>query len=191
MARSARRYISALKQTVSVKQERYYEPVLDLAPGVGVQCQVDGGELRGVMNGGRETTVYFVVFVLAYARLMPVVASPRPVDTAALIRRHDAACRAFGGYPKACVYDQTSRVVIAETCRELTLNQRCHRYATTVGFRIRACEGYDPESKGKSRPGSNTSSRTGSTASPSRTARPWRSTSRAGWRRRPTCAPTR
>ena len=146
-ARSARRYISALKQTVSVKQERYYEPVLDLAPGV--QCQVDGGELRGVKIGGRETTVYFVVFVLSYARLMQVVASPRPVDTAALIRMHDAAFRAFGGYPKECVYDQTSLVVIAETFRELTLNQRFHRYATTVGFRIRACEGYDPESKGK------------------------------------------
>jgi transposase len=146
-ARSARRSISALKETVSVKQVRYHEPVLDLAPGV--QCQVDGGELRGVMIGGLETTVYFVVFVLSYARLMQVVASPRPVDTAALIRRHDAAFRAFGGYPKACVYDQTSLVVIAETCRELTLNQRFHRYATTVGFRIRAGEGYDPESKGK------------------------------------------
>ncbi len=126
---------------------RYYEPVLDLAPGV--QCQVDGGELRGVVIGGLETTVYFVVFVLAYARLMQVVASPRPVDTAALIRMHDAAFRAFGGYPKECVYDQTSLVVIAETFRELTLNQRFHRYATTVGFHIRACEGYDPESKGK------------------------------------------
>lgn len=146
-ARSARRYISALKQTVSVKPERYYEPVLDLAPGV--QCQVDGGELRGVMIGGRETTVYFVVFVLSYSRLMQVVASPRPVDTAALIRMHDAAFRAFGGYPKECVYDQTRLVVIAETFREFTLNQRFHRYATTVGFRIRACEGYDPESKGK------------------------------------------
>lgn len=146
-ARSARRYISALKETVSVKQVRYYEPVLDLAPGV--QCQVDGGELRGVLIGGLETTVYFVVFVLSYSRLMQVVASPRPVDTAALIRMHDAAFRAFGGYPKECVYDQTSLVVIAETFRELTLNQRFHRYATTVGLRIRACEGYDPESKGK------------------------------------------
>ena len=146
-ARSARRYISALKQTVSVKQERYYEPVLELAPGV--QCQVDGGELRGVVIGGLETTVYFVVFVLSYSRLMQVVASPRPVDTAALIRMHDAAFRAFGGYPKECVYDQTSLVAIAETFRELSLNQRFHRYATTVGFRIRACAGYDPESKGK------------------------------------------
>mgnify|MGYP003606609945 CR=1 FL=1 len=146
-ARSARRYLHALKETVNVKQARYYEPVLEMVPGV--QCQVDGGELRGMMIGGRETAVYFVVFVLSYSRLMHVVASPRPVDTAALIRMHDAAFRAFGGYPKECVYDQTRLVVIAETFRELSLNQRFHRYATTVGFRIRACEGYDPESKGK------------------------------------------
>ena len=43
--RSARRYIKALKETVSLRQKRYYEPVESLP---GVQCQVDGGELRGV-----------------------------------------------------------------------------------------------------------------------------------------------
>ena len=134
-ARSVRRYIGALKEGVRVKQERYYEPVLDMAPGV--QCQVDGGELRGVMIGGLETIVYFVVFVLSYSRLMYVAASARPVDTAALIRMHDAAFRAFGGCPKECVYDQTSLVVIAETFRELTLNQRFQQYATAAGFRIR------------------------------------------------------
>jgi hypothetical protein len=142
-----RRYIEGLKATVGVKAPRCYEPVLDMVPGV--QCQVDGGELRGVVIGGLETTVYFVVFVLSYSRLMHVVASLRPVDTAALIGMHDAAFRAFGGRPQECVYDQTRLVVIAETFRELDLNERFHRYATTVGFRIRACEGYDPESKGK------------------------------------------
>lgn len=40
-------------------------------------------------------------------------------------------------------------MVINEQYRELTLNQRFHEYATTAGFRIHACEGYDPESKGK------------------------------------------
>lgn len=70
----------------------------------GVQCQVDGGELRGVIIGGR---------------------------------------------PQECVYDQTKLVVIHEIFRELELNQRFHQYATSAGFHIRACEGYDPESKGK------------------------------------------
>lgn len=90
-----------------------------------------------------------MVFVLSYSRLLYVAASLRPIDTAALIRMHDAAFRSFGGFPQECVYDQTRLVVSAETFRELALNERFARYATTVGFRIRACEGDDPESKGK------------------------------------------
>lgn len=145
--RTVRRYIRALKAEVTLKQQRYYEPVLDMVPGV--QCQVDGGELRGVEIGSQETTVYFVVFVLSWSRLMYVAASPNPIDTETLIRMHDAAFRAFGGCPKECVYDQTRLVVLAEEFRELKLNPRFHQYATTAGFTIRACEGYDPESKGK------------------------------------------
>ncbi len=145
--RSVRRYIQALKQEISVKQQRYYEPVLDMVPGE--QCQVDGGELRGVMIGGVETTVYFMVFVLSCSRLMYVSVSDRPIDTETLIQQHDAAFRYFGGMPAECVYDQTRLVVISEVFRELTLNQRFHQYATAAGFRTRACEGYDPESKGK------------------------------------------
>jgi transposase len=146
-SRTMRRYIEGLREEVVPQQERYYEPVLDMAPGV--QCQVDGGELRGVMIDGVETTVYLMVFVLSYSRLMYVAASPRPIDTAELIGMHDAAFRYFGGRPRECVYDQTKLVVIEEEFRELSLNERFARYATTVGFRIRACEGYDPESKGK------------------------------------------
>ncbi|GED22523.1 hypothetical protein HHA01_15000 [Halomonas halmophila] len=55
------------RNTVASRQRRYYEPVLDMVPGV--QCQVDPGELREVMIGGEPRTVYFVVFVLAYSRL--------------------------------------------------------------------------------------------------------------------------
>ncbi len=145
--RSVRRYINELKQEISFKQPRYYEPVIDMVPGV--QCQVDGGELRNVMVAGRETTVYFMVFVLSFSRLMHVSVSPRPVDTQTLIHQHDAAFRYFGGRPQECVYDQTKLVVISEVFRELTLNQHFHQYATTAGFHIRVCEGYDPESKGK------------------------------------------
>lgn len=145
--RSVRRYIQALKQEISFKQARYYEPVIDMVPGE--QCQVDGGELRGVMIGGMETTVYLMIFVLSYSRLMHVSLSDKPINTEMLIKQHDAAFRYFGGMPEECVYDQTKLVVISETFRELNLNQRFHQYATTAGFRIHACEGYDPESKGK------------------------------------------
>jgi len=145
--RSVRRYVGQLKKIVSIKQERYYEPVLDMVPGV--QCQVDLGEVRGVLVGGQEVSVHFAVFVLAYSRLLYVALSPRPIDTAAFIRMHDAAFRYFGGCPEECVYDQTRLVVIEERYRELRLNDQFHAYATAAGFRIRACEGYDPESKGK------------------------------------------
>ena len=39
--RSVRRYIRTLKDEISFKQPRYYEPVVDMMPGG--QCQVDGG----------------------------------------------------------------------------------------------------------------------------------------------------
>ena len=93
--------------------------------------------------------MHFVVFVLSYSRLMYVGLSPRPIDTATFIRLHDAAFRYFGGRPEECVYDQTRLVVLHEQYRELDLNPAFAAYATAAGFRIYACEGYDPESKGK------------------------------------------
>ncbi len=146
-ARTMRRYIEKLRETVLAKQERCYEPVLDMVPGV--QCQVGGGELRGVRIDGVETRVYLMVFVLSYSRLMYVAASTRPIDTAELMRMHDSAFRYFGGRPEACVYDQTKLVVIEERFRDLRLNSRFARYATAAGFAIRACGGCDPESKGR------------------------------------------
>lgn len=40
-------------------------------------------------------------------------------------------------------------MVLDEQYRELNLNPLFARYATTIGLHIHACEGYDPESKGK------------------------------------------
>jgi transposase len=110
---------------------------------------VDPGELLGVMVGGVELTLHFLVFVLSCSRLMSVGVSFRPLDTATFIQLHDEAFRYFGGVTEECVYDQTKLVVIREQYRELTLNQRFHQYASTADYRIHACEGYDPESKGK------------------------------------------
>lgn len=145
--RTLRRYVGQVKTTVASRQRRYYEPVLDMVPGV--QCQVDPGELRGVLIGGEPRTVHFVVFVLSYSRLSYVGVSFAPLNTASFIGLHDEAFRYFGGMPQECVYDQTKMVVIAEQFRELTVNQRFHEYAATAGLRIQACCGYDPQSKGK------------------------------------------
>lgn len=139
--------IPLLKQTVTLKQQRYYEPVLDMVPGV--QCQVDPGELRGVLINGVESTLHFVVFVLSFSRLMYVALSRTPVNTQRFIEMHDEAFRYFGGCPQECVYDQTKLVVLYEQYRELDINPRFLQYATGAGFKVKACEGYDPESKGK------------------------------------------
>src|SRR3546814_15525229 len=58
------------KEQVATGQLRYYEPVPQSVPGI--QCQVDPGELRGVLIEGQERTVHFVVFVLSCSRLMYV-----------------------------------------------------------------------------------------------------------------------
>ena len=145
--RSLRRYLTRLRPLVAAAQARYYEPVIDEVPAV--QCQVDGGELRDVEIGGSRKTVYFLVFVLSYSRLMFVSLSSKPLDTERFIQMHDEAFRFFGGTPEECVYDQAKLVVIEERFREVTLNERFHRYASQIGLDVRVCEGYDPESKGK------------------------------------------
>jgi len=145
--RTLRRYLERLRPLVTAAQQRYYEPVIDEVPGV--QCQVDGGELRDVEIGGLRKTVYLMVFVLSYSRLMYVSLSSKHIDTDRFIQMHDEAFRYFGGIPEECVYDQTKLVVIEERFREVILNERFHRYARQIGLGIRVCEGYDPESKGK------------------------------------------
>ncbi len=50
--RTIRRYVQSLRSTVANKRSRYYEPILDMVPGE--QCQVNPGELRGVLIGGVE-----------------------------------------------------------------------------------------------------------------------------------------
>ncbi|MBT3204250.1 MAG: IS21 family transposase [Candidatus Marinimicrobia bacterium] len=146
-SRTIRRYVKQLKETTTNMPMRHYEPILDHVPGE--QCQVDPGELRGVLINGKETTVHFVVFVLSFSRLMYVALSPKAINTECFIKMHDAAFRYFDGVTTECVYDQTKLVVIKEEYRELTINARFNEYASHVGFQTHACEGYDPESKGK------------------------------------------
>jgi transposase len=86
--RTVRRYVNTVRKEVCEKLPRYYEPIIDMIPGQ--QCQVDPGELRNVIIDGVPTTVYFVVFVLSYSRLMHVSASFKPIDTTIFIRMHDA-----------------------------------------------------------------------------------------------------
>lgn len=80
---------------------------------------------------------------------MFVDAHLKPLHTEAFIQLYDEAFRNFGGATEKCVYDRTRMMVINEQYQELILNQRFYQYATKAGYRFHACEGYDPEHKGK------------------------------------------
>lgn len=146
-SRTLSRYLREIRAELPKAPTRAYEPVTDLIPGA--QCQVDLGEQRGVKVGGVLATLYFAVFVLSFSRRLYVAISPKPVNTDDFIQMHDEAFRHFGGRVEHCVYDQTKLVVLREEFREVWFNERFYRYAGTVGFAARVCEGYDPESKGK------------------------------------------
>ena len=45
------------------------------------------------MIAGKVTTVYFLVFVLSFSRLMHFSLSLRPINTDSCIQMHDAAFR--------------------------------------------------------------------------------------------------
>lgn len=147
-ARSFRYYISGLRQS-SVKGDfRHYAPVLDMEPGI--QLQVDIGEDHVRRNERGETfKAYFVSFVLSWSRHSFVTFRGRCYDTESFIAAHLEAFAFFGGIASEYVYDQTKLVVIEERYREVFFNERFHQFALKYGFRIRVCEGYDPQSKGK------------------------------------------
>ncbi|MFC6632394.1 hypothetical protein [Microbulbifer taiwanensis] len=90
-----------------------------------------------------------MLFVLSGSRLMYVGLSFQPLDTETFIQLHEEAFRYLRGIIKESIYDQTKLLVIDEQYRELNLNQRFHRCATSAGYCIHACVGYGPVSKGK------------------------------------------
>jgi len=151
--RGFRKYLLPLRKRVNDKAFRHYAPVLDMQPGV--QVQVDIGEesvCRHAPSGneqGDRLKVYFVSFVFSYSRKGFVTFRGRCYDTDSFIGAHEQAFAYFGGIAEEYVYDQTKLVVIEERFREVLFNERFHQFALQHGFRIRVCEGYDPESKGK------------------------------------------
>ena len=145
--RGFRKHIAHLRENIVIKQRRYYAPVLDMVPGA--QGQVDLGESREAEIAGEKVRVYFSVMVLSYSRQLYAMLSLKPFNTGSFIEFHERAFKYFNGIPEELVYDQTKLVVIEEKYREVYFNDIFYQYATTAGFNIHVCEGYDPESKGK------------------------------------------
>lgn len=153
-ARGFRKYLAPLRGAVQSGEFRHYAPVLDMQPGV--QVQVDIGEdrvCRPAPSAGDASSehfkAYFVSFVFSYSRQGFVTFRGRCYDTESFIAAHLEAFAFFGGIAEEYVYDQSRLVVIEERYREVFFNERFHQFALKYGFRIRVCEGYDPQSKGK------------------------------------------
>lgn len=148
-SRAFRFYVAKkqLKEYCTRGKKRYFEPVNNYKPGNLIQ--VDPGELNvPVKNSNKAFKVYFVCFVVCWSRYMYVTFSTSPYNTEKFIEAHNEAFEYFGAYPSDMLYDQTKLVVIKEEYRELTLNNAFGKYALKTGFKVNACEGYDPESKG-------------------------------------------
>ncbi len=148
-SRAFRHYVlsNELKKDCTAARKRYYEPVVHYK--LGNLIQVDLGELNVLFKDSNKTfKVYFVCFVLCWSRYMYVTFSTTPYNTRKFIEAHNEAFEYFGAYPSEILYDQTKLVVIKEEYRELILNDAFGKYAFQIGFKVSACEGYDPESKG-------------------------------------------
>jgi transposase len=147
-ARGFRKYLSRIKVVGNAPEFRNYAPVLDMVPGQ--QVQVDIGEARVERDAsGKTFKAYFVSFVFSYSRHSYVSFRSSYYDTDSFIAVHEEAFAYFGGVALEFVYDQTKLVVVCERYREVFFNDRFHQFALKANFKIRVCEGYDPESKGK------------------------------------------
>jgi len=120
-------------------------PAGDLA----AACIGQAGKTPKGQAGSEHFKTYFISFVFSYSRKGFVTFRGRCYDTESFIAAHLEAFAFFGGIAEEYVYDQTKLVVIEERYREVFFNERFHQFALKYGFRIRVCEGYDPQSKGK------------------------------------------
>lgn len=115
----------------------------------GQQAQVDFGQCRYVADDGTTKQVWVFVMVLSWSRAMSVEFVAR-ADEATFLRCHHHAFAAFGGIPRACLYDNTKLVVLerdgaGEPVWQRTFLDFCRR----LGFTPRLCQPYRPRTKGR------------------------------------------
>ena len=115
----------------------------------GEQAQVDFASMPYIGKDGRRARLWVFVMVLSWSRSM-YVEFVRRCDTATLMRCHVNAFEYFGGVPRRCLYDNTRAVILghdAEGRREL--NPRMLDLSRRLGFEIKLCRPYRPQTKGK------------------------------------------
>jgi len=115
----------------------------------GEQAQVDWGQVTYTTPTGQVAHLWVFVMVLSWSRALYVEFTPR-ADVATFIRCHLHAFEAFGGVPQRCLYDNAKVVVLERPAAgEPVWNPRFLDFALRVGFDIRLCHPYRPQTKGR------------------------------------------
>jgi transposase len=115
----------------------------------GEQAQVDFGHFRYTTADGATKVVWAFVLVLSWSRTM-YVEFVRRADTATFIRCHLHAFQALGGIPACCLYDNTKVVVLErDAVGEPVWNPQFLDFSLRLGFGLRLCRPYRPQTKGR------------------------------------------
>ena len=115
----------------------------------GQQAQVDYGRFRYQLPDGGTRHVWGFVMVLSWSRAIYVEFMTQ-ADTPAFIRSHIHAFEHFGGIPETCLYDNTKTVVIGRRPDgSAEFNPRFLDFGLRLGFRLKLCRPYRPQTKGR------------------------------------------
>jgi transposase len=115
----------------------------------GEQAQVDLGCFRYHTADGKTRRAWVFVMVLSWSRAIYVEFMSR-VDTATFIRCHLNAMEHFGGLVERYLYDNTKLVVLERKADgEVRFNDRFLDFGLRLGFTIKLCRPYRPQTKGR------------------------------------------
>lgn len=145
-----RSYVSELRDTYHIPKMiriRDHEAVEELP--MGMQVQVDWGEMKVKTSLNKEVKLYFISFVLSHSRYKYVEWQDRPFTTRDTIRCHESAFQYFGGMPEEIVYDQDHLITVNENAGDIILTGDFQAYKQERSFRVYLCRKSDPQSKGK------------------------------------------
>ena len=143
--RSFRNYMAHLRTNgdLQQKQERIYEPVEPLPPGM--QMQLDFGEYRLKDN----SKYYIFAAILSASRCRYVKIYNRPLTTKDLINGLNDCFEYYGGIPRQVVIDQDHLMVVNENKGDIHLTHDFKTFQEEMNFELYVCRKADPESKGK------------------------------------------
>lgn len=145
-----RRYVKNLREEYQLPKQVYqrqYEAVPD--PPMGEQAQIDFGQIWVTTEEKQRIKLYVVAFVLSHSRYKYMEWWDHPYRTEEVIQAHEHAFQYFSGKPKTIVYDQDRTLFINENYGDIIFTPQFETYRQTQRFKVHACRGADPESKGR------------------------------------------